>query len=91
MKPTDRDAALVWDMLHACCETAEFLDGVTLAVFLGDRKLCLAVERCLEIVGEAGPASAHRCSVSDRAEVAVASPSRRRAMEQLVLMGRSWQ
>lgn len=31
----------------------EFTDGVDIDAFLQDRKLVLAIERCLEIVGEA--------------------------------------
>jgi uncharacterized protein with HEPN domain len=53
MLPGDRDAALLWDMLQACREVREFTRDVTWEDFIADRKLCLAVERCLEIVGEA--------------------------------------
>jgi uncharacterized protein with HEPN domain len=53
MQPVDRDAALLWDMLQACREIREFTRDVAWEDFIADRKLCLAVERCLEIVGEA--------------------------------------
>jgi uncharacterized protein with HEPN domain len=53
MLPVDRDAALLWDMLRACQEIRGFTRGVVWEDFIADRKLCLAVERCLEIVGEA--------------------------------------
>ena len=53
MLPVDRDAALLWDMLQACLEIRDFTRGVVWEDFIADRKLCLAVERCLEIVGEA--------------------------------------
>lgn len=48
-----RDAALLWDMLRACREVREFTRDVDWENFIADRKLCLAVERCIEIVGEA--------------------------------------
>lgn len=53
MQPEDRDLALLRDMHSACCEIVEFMQGVNQARFMADRKLCLAVERSLEIVGEA--------------------------------------
>jgi uncharacterized protein with HEPN domain len=40
-------------MLQACREIREFTRDVTWEDFIADRKLCLAVERCLEIVGQA--------------------------------------
>jgi uncharacterized protein with HEPN domain len=49
----ERDAALFADMLTSCREAWEFCRGVEFEQFISDRKLCLAVERCLEIVGEA--------------------------------------
>ena len=53
MRPDDRDLALLRDMHSACREITGFMRGVNLDRFTADRKLCLAVERCLEIVGEA--------------------------------------
>lgn len=53
MRPEDRDLALLRDMHSACSEIGEFMRGVNLGRFTADRKLCLAVERSLEIVGEA--------------------------------------
>lgn len=53
MKSEERDAAYLWDMLRACREILEFTGDVDHAAFVNDRKLVLAVERCLEIVGEA--------------------------------------
>lgn len=53
MRPADRDAALLWDMLQACHDIRIFTQHVGLKKFIGDRKLCLAVERSLEILGEA--------------------------------------
>jgi uncharacterized protein with HEPN domain len=53
MRPSERDAGLLRDMLSACREADQFAAGIELEAFRADRKLCLAVERCLEIVGEA--------------------------------------
>ena|ERR1700733_13922802 len=53
MQPSERDAAYLWDMLQACRELRGFTADTELEDFIADRKLCLAVERCLEIVGEA--------------------------------------
>jgi uncharacterized protein with HEPN domain len=53
MNRADRDAALFWDMLQACREIAGFVADKDRGQFISDRMLCLAVERCLEILGEA--------------------------------------
>lgn len=63
MLPVDRDAALLWDMLQGCREIRDFTRDVAWEDFIADRKLCLAVERCLEMVGEAaGHISKSFCS-----------------------------
>ena len=53
MRPEDRDAGYLWDMLDAATSAAEFVAGVRAADYLRDRKLQLAVERSMEIIGEA--------------------------------------
>jgi uncharacterized protein with HEPN domain len=53
MPPTDRDAGLLWDMLDACCNAHQISKDADWEDFLNDLKLRLAVERCLEIIGEA--------------------------------------
>ena len=53
MNRADRDAALLWDMLQAAADIRDFLADKSLREFTEDRMLCLAVERCLEILGEA--------------------------------------
>lgn len=53
MNPTDKDAALLRDMLKACREALEFSKGVSLEHFCDNPQLCRAIERCLEILGEA--------------------------------------
>ena len=53
MRPEDRDAGYVWDMLDAARTIRDFTAGVALDEYLRDRKLQLAVERAVEIIGEA--------------------------------------
>ena len=53
MRPEEADAAYLWDMLEACREVLGFVRGVEYEDFTSDRKLLLAVERGLEIIGEA--------------------------------------
>ena len=53
MRPEDRVAAYLWDMLDAARTVRQIAHGVTLDQYLGDRKLQLAVERAVEIIGEA--------------------------------------
>jgi uncharacterized protein with HEPN domain len=48
-----RDASYLWDMVQASREALEFTSGVTFNAYLQDRKLQRAVERAVEIVGEA--------------------------------------
>ena len=53
MLPDDRDAAYLWDMLDAARAVEEFISPVKFGQYLQDRKLRMAVERAVEIVGEA--------------------------------------
>jgi uncharacterized protein with HEPN domain len=53
MPVDERDAGYLWDMLDAARTVHGFVAGVTYHQYLQDRKLQLAVERSLEIVGEA--------------------------------------
>jgi len=53
MRPHERDEALLQDMVVHCREVQEFTRGVGLEQLMRDRRLCLLIERCLEIVGEA--------------------------------------
>lgn len=53
MKPLDRDAAHLWDMLDAARQVAEFSAGLGLEQLLADARTRYAIERALEIVGEA--------------------------------------
>jgi len=49
----DRDAGYLWDMLDATQNIVQFTTGISVGEYLKDRKLQLAVERSLEIIGEA--------------------------------------
>lgn len=53
MQPEDRDPAHLWDMLQAARDAASIVANVTRESFLGDRVRLLALERSLELVGEA--------------------------------------
>ena len=53
MKPLERDAAHLWDMLEAAKQAAELSKDTGLDQLLEDVRTRYAVERALEIVGEA--------------------------------------
>jgi len=53
MRPDERDAAYLWDMLDSAKTIRDFVQGIKLHSYLKDRKLQLAIERALEIIGEA--------------------------------------
>jgi uncharacterized protein with HEPN domain len=52
MKPEERDAAYLWDMLKAARDVRDLLEGRSLEAYLNDRVRRLALERALELVGE---------------------------------------
>jgi uncharacterized protein with HEPN domain len=53
MSPESRDRSYLWDMLDASRTIRGFISGMTFTQFEKDRKLQLAIERLLEILGEA--------------------------------------
>ncbi|WP_275100342.1 DUF86 domain-containing protein [Sedimenticola hydrogenitrophicus] len=53
MRPEDRDPAHLWDMLQAAREVETMLAQHDLAAFLDDLVLLRAIERSVEIMGEA--------------------------------------
>lgn len=53
MQPEDRDPAYLWDMLQAAEEVVVMMDNHDLAAFLSNRILMRAIERSVEIIGEA--------------------------------------
>ena len=53
MKPEDRDKAYLWDMLAAATEAQAMCRGLDAAAVAADRRTLLALERLMELVGEA--------------------------------------
>jgi uncharacterized protein with HEPN domain len=53
MQPEDADNAYLWDMLDAAKAVQEFVAGKSFNDYLEDRMLRGAVERHVEIIGEA--------------------------------------
>lgn len=53
MPSEKNDSAFLWDMLDAAQTIIEFASGVRYDQYLKDRKLQMAVERGVEIIGEA--------------------------------------
>lgn len=53
MWPEEKDAAYLWDMLDASKTAQGFVKDIKFHRYQGDRKLQLAVERAIEIIGEA--------------------------------------
>ena len=53
MQPDRRDAAYLWDMLDAGRTVEQLSSGLDFAGYSKDRRTQLAIERSLEIIGEA--------------------------------------
>ena len=53
MQPDQRDAAYLWDMLDAARMVEQLSSGLDFTQYSNDRRTQLAVERSLEIIGEA--------------------------------------
>ena len=53
MKPLEEDAAHLWDMLDAARQARDFSDELTFEQLLDDARTRYAIERALEIIGEA--------------------------------------
>lgn len=53
MRPDQRDAAYIWDMLDAAQTAEKLCSGMDFPRYSDDRRTQLAVERSLEIIGEA--------------------------------------
>ena len=53
MRPEERDAAYLWDMLQAAKEVDLITGKHDMSSFLGDIVLIRALERSVEIIGEA--------------------------------------
>ena len=63
MSPDSRDAAYLWDMLSAAREAHGVVKDISLEAFMADRLRLRALERTLELLGEA----ARRVSLRGRA------------------------
>jgi uncharacterized protein with HEPN domain len=53
MQPDSEDMAFLWDMLDAAQAAMQFTNGIQFEDFLANRMVRNAVERNLEIIGEA--------------------------------------
>ena len=53
MRPEERDAAYLWDMLQAARDATAIIAGVTAENFSRDRLRALALARSMELLGEA--------------------------------------
>ena len=53
MSPEDKDLGYVWDMHEAACQIREFSKGKSFEDYHQNKMLRLAVERLLEIIGQA--------------------------------------
>ncbi len=53
MPLNERDAAYLWDIVDAARTVRSFTSGIKYHQYKKDRKLQLAVERAIEIIGEA--------------------------------------
>jgi uncharacterized protein with HEPN domain len=53
MQPEEKDAAYLWDMLQAAKEARDFIRGKILEDYMNDLVLQAAIERKVEIIGEA--------------------------------------
>lgn len=52
MQPDERDAGYLWDMLDAARTICDFVAGADREGYLGNRMMQLAVERCVQAIGE---------------------------------------
>jgi uncharacterized protein with HEPN domain len=53
MQPEARDPAYLWDMLEAARRAARFISGLSREAYLANEMAQAAVERALEVLGEA--------------------------------------
>jgi uncharacterized protein with HEPN domain len=53
MQPDQRDVSYLWDMLEAARQVIGFTRGISLDEYSGNPMLYLAVERGIQIIGEA--------------------------------------
>lgn len=53
MRPDERDRGYLWDMLENAEMIEQLIAGMDFLRYSNERRTQLAVERCLEIIGEA--------------------------------------
>jgi uncharacterized protein with HEPN domain len=53
MKANERNAAYLWDMLDSARKICDFTRGINIQEYLKDQMMQLAIERLIEIMGEA--------------------------------------
>lgn len=53
MRPDERDAAQLWDMLDAAREARAIVEGIPMDEYMGDSLRRRALERTIELLGEA--------------------------------------
>jgi uncharacterized protein with HEPN domain len=61
MPPSESDAAYLWDMLNAARAVERFAGGRTTEEYLADEILQAAIERKIEIIGEAARHVSKEC------------------------------
>jgi len=87
MQPEERDKAYLWDMLDAVKAIRSFTDALSYEQYLRDRKVQMAVERALEIIGEAARKVSDRTKAGQNA--IPGNPSSLSAMSLPMSMARS--
>ena len=53
MRPNERDSSFIWDMIQAARAIQEFIADININGFLCNRMMQAAIERKVEIIGEA--------------------------------------
>jgi uncharacterized protein with HEPN domain len=61
MPPEERDAAFLWDMLRAAEDAIACVDAISVEQWLRNRLRVLALERALELLGEAAAGVSKSC------------------------------
>jgi uncharacterized protein with HEPN domain len=80
MRPDDRDIAHLWDMLSAAREALSYISRVPEEDYLRDRMRQRALERTIEVLGEAAG------RVSEEAKLDLASIEWRRIVGQRIVL-----
>ncbi len=64
MGPDERDAAHLWDMLQAAREVEDMIANRSMASVLEDRVRLRAIERGVELIGEAARRVSEACAAN---------------------------